>query len=165
MDFYPWLVLAHVVSAFIFILAHGVSAFAMYRVRAESDRARLLTLLDLSASSLLTATLAVTVALVTGIVAAVAGGHFDRAWPWAAIAILVGVGLVMTPLAGIPMTNVRTALGQLTPRQVKKGETAPEPVSDADLAVVRAKLRPELVSGIGIVGLTVLVWLMQEKPF
>ena len=162
MDLYPWLVLVHVVSAFVFILAHGVSAFVIFRVRAESDRGRLTTLLELSASSLMTASVALLVALVSGIVAAVAGGHFAKAWPWLAIGTLVIVGGLMTPLAGIPMAGVRRALG--LPTAADKKGPPPPPASDEELTAARAKLRPELVSVVGLVGLTVLVWLMQEKP-
>ena len=35
MDWYPWIVLAHVIGAFGFILAHGVSAFVAFRIRAD----------------------------------------------------------------------------------------------------------------------------------
>lgn len=163
-DVYPWLVLTHVVAAFIFILAHGVSAFVSFRVRSEPDRARLGALLDLSSSSLGVTFMALAVALVAGIAAAIVGGHFAKFWPWAAIIILVLVAGSMTPLATYPMSAVRRGLGQPTRDDLKKG-VVPEPQTDAEIALLRAKLRPELVSAIGFGGLVLLVWLMQEKPF
>lgn len=164
MDVYPWLVLTHVVAAFIFILAHGVSAFVTFRVRSEPDRARLGALLDLSASSLGITFMALAVALVAGIAAAIVGGHFAKFWPWAAIIILVVVAGSMTPLATYPLTAIRRGLGQPTKDDTKKG-IVPDPLSDADIAVLRANLRPRLVTAIGLGGLVVLIWLMQEKPF
>jgi len=164
MDVYPWLVLTHVVAAFVFILAHGVSAFVAFRARAEPDRARLGALLDLSSSSLGVTFIALAVALVAGIAAAIVGGHFAKFWPWAAIIVLVVVGGSMTPLATYPMSALRRALGQPTRDDQKKG-VVPEPQTDAEVAILRAKLRPELVSAIGLGGLVILIWLMQEKPF
>jgi len=34
MEWYPWVVLAHVIGAFGFVFAHGVSAFVAFRLRA-----------------------------------------------------------------------------------------------------------------------------------
>ena len=47
MDLYPWVVLVHIVAAFVFLMAHGVSAFVAFRIRGETDRTRLAALLDL----------------------------------------------------------------------------------------------------------------------
>lgn len=164
MDVYPWLVLTHVVSSFIFILAHGASALVAFRVRTESDRVRLGALLDLSASSLGVTFIALAVALVAGIAAAIVGGHFAKFWPWAAIIVLLVVGGSMTPIATYPLSAVRRALGQPNRDDTKKG-IVPEPLTDPEIAVLRAKVRPELVTAIGLGGLVLLIWLMQEKPF
>ena len=164
MEFYPWLVLVHIVSAFVFILAHGVSVFVVFRVRVEKDRARLTALLDLSSSSLNLMFAGLGVSALSGIVAAVVGGHFSQLWPWASIGILVVVVLAMTPLAAIPLNAVRRALGQPNSGDRKKG-IVPETQSDGEIAVLRARLRPELTAAIGLAGLVVLVWLMQTKPF
>lgn len=161
MDLYPWIVIAHVFFVFIALGAHGVSAFAMFRIRASSDRAELKTLLDLSQSSLVAAGVALLLAVVLGIWAAIMGGHFSRAWPWAAIGVLVGVVIAMTPLAAGPMREMRGALGIGN----DKSGTPLVPGSDEDIAAAKAKLQPELTMVVGIVGLAVLVWLMELKPF
>ena len=46
---YPWLLVLHVLSAFAFLAVHGVSMGVWWRVRRERDRARLVSLLGLSA--------------------------------------------------------------------------------------------------------------------
>jgi len=163
-DFYPWIVLIHVVAILIFILGHGVSAFVMFRVRAEPDRARLAALLDLSASTLLIAFIALLVSLVAGIVAGIMGGWWGRLWIWVSLVLLIAVGGLMTPMAGTPMNNVRHALG-LRGSGDKKDAPEPEPVSDAELSAARAALRPELVAAIGVGGIVVITWLMEAKPF
>ena len=161
MDLYPWIVIAHVFFVIIAFGAHGVSALASFRVKASSDRAELKTLLDLSQTSLVAAGVALLVAILLGIWAAIMGGHFSRTWPWAAIVVLVVVVITMTPLAANPMREMRAALGIGN----DKSGAPLVPGSDGDIAAAKAKLRPELTMVVGIVGLAVLVWLMELKPF
>lgn len=163
MELYPWVVLTHVVAVVVAFGAHGVSAFAMFRVKRESDRVRLGAILDLSSTALIAAGILLVLGLVLGLVAAVMGGHFSRLWPWVSIVVVVIVWIAMTPMAANPMSAVRQALGQPS-RLDKKGE-APQPRPDGELAAAQARLRPELVAGIGVVGIAVLVWLMEMKPF
>ena len=161
MDLYPWIVIAHVFFVIVAFGAHGVSAFSIFRVRAATDRTELRTLVDLSATSLVVAGIGLLVAILLGIWAAIMGGHFSRLWPWAAIAVVVVVTFAMTPLAANPMREIRVALGI-----GKDKQGAPlMPGSDADVAAARSKLRPEATLVIGIVGLALLVWLMEGKPF
>ena len=161
MDLYPWIVIAHVFAVIVAFAAHGVSAFAIFRVRAASDRTELRTLVDLSATSLLVAGIGLLVAILLGIWAAIIGGHFSRLWPWAAIAVVVIVTFAMTPLAANPMREIRVALGI----GKDKSGTPLVPGSDADVAAARSKLKPEATLIIGVVGLALLVWLMEGKPF
>jgi hypothetical protein len=162
--FYPWIVLAHGVVVIGAFGAHGVSAYAMFTARREPDRARLGAVLDLSGMSLNLAGWGLLLAVILGIVASIIGGHFGRLWPWASIAVVVGVFLAMTPMGAGPMGEVRKALGQRV-RGDKDGDPPRQPASDADLAAAQARLRPELVAAIGLVGLVILVWLMEFKPF
>jgi len=164
MDFYPWVVVAHVVFVILAFGAHGVSAFAMFRVKRETDRARIGAVLDLSSGALVAAGIGLLVAVVLGIIAAAMAGYFGRLWPWASIAVVVVIWIAMTPLAANPMTGVRRALG-LPSRLDKKGEVPPPPATDAELTAAQARLRPELVAGLGIVAIVLLVWLMETKPF
>jgi MFS family permease len=163
-EFYPWIVLAHVVVVIVAFGAHGVSAYAMFSARRETDRGRLAAILDLSGSSLSLAGWGLLAAVLLGIVAAVIGGHFGRLWPWASIVVVVLVFIAMTPMGAGPMGEVRKALGQRV-RGDKDGDPPRQPASDADLAAAQARLRPELVGAIGLVGLAILVWLMEFKPF
>lgn len=163
MELYPWVVLGHVVFVILSFGAHGVSAYAMFRIRAESDRVRAGAVLDLSTTALLGAGIGLGLAVVLGIVAAAMAGYFGQGWPWAAIVVVVIVWLAMTPMAANPLGEVRRTLG-LPSRADKKG-VPPQAGSDAEFAAARASLKPELVAGIGIVAIVVLVWLMEMKPF
>jgi hypothetical protein len=163
-QFYPWIVLGHVVLVIVALGAHGVSAYSMFAAKSETDRARLGAVLDLSGRSLNLAGWGLLIGVLLGIVAAVVGGHFGRWWPWVSIVVVVLLFGAMTPMASGPMWAVRKALGQ-PPRGAKPGDPPPEPASDADLAAARARLRPELVAAIGLGGIVILVWLMEFKPF
>jgi hypothetical protein len=160
MDLYPWVVAAHVFFVIVAFAAHGVSAFAMFRVKAEPDRLRLGALLDLSQSALLLAGVGLLITIALGIVAGIMGNWFGRWWIWASIAVLVVVIGMMTPFAANPLDRVRSALGLRN-----RHEKTYAPKSDEDLRAAQAALRPGLVMGVGVVGLALLVWLMELKPF
>jgi ABC-type amino acid transport system permease subunit len=164
MDFYPWVVIAHVFFVIIAFAAHGTSTFAMFQARREADRSRLAAVLDLSQASLGIAGVALILGLVLGIVAAIMGGHFGRLWPWAAIGVVVIVFGVMTPVGANPMSDLRKWLG-LPGRGDKPGHPSRAPGSNADVAAAQARLRPDLLSIIGVAAIAILVWLMEAKPF
>jgi hypothetical protein len=160
-DLYPWLVVIHIVAAFVFVMAHGVSVYAIYRARSEPDRARLAVVMDLSGSTLGLAGIALLVILIAGIAGGIMQGYFSRAWIWLSIVVLVLIGGAMTPLAAIPMNKIRRALGL----PVRGDKAPPIAADDAELAALQASLRPQLVATIGGGGLVVLVALMSLKPF
>jgi len=162
-EFYPWVVIAHVLFVILSFGAHGVSAFAMFRVKSETDRPRMAAVLDLSTTSLMSAGIALLLAVLLGIFAAMMGGHFSRLWPWVAIAVVVVAYLLMIPLASAPMSEVRKCLG-MTVRGDRDDAPPRQPGTDAELAVVQARLRPELVMAIGVAAIAILVWLMEMKP-
>ncbi len=164
MDIYPWVVIAHVFFVIVAFGAHGTSAFAVFQAKRETDRGRLAGVLDLSGSSLILAGITLLLAVALGIWAAIIGGHFSRMWPWASIALVVAVFVVMTPLGANPMTGVRQALG-LPSRADQKGAGPPPPADDATLRAAQAKLQPELLAIVGVAAIAILVWLMEVKPF
>ena len=161
MELYPWIVIGHVFFVILAFGAHGVSAFTVFRVKTSADRAELRTLLDLSAMSLTVAGVGLLIAILFGIWAAIAGGHFARLWPWVAIGVVIVITGAMTPLAAGPMRATRVALGIGTDRS---GAPLP-PGTDAEVATAKSRLRPEATLVVGIVGLALLVWLMEGKPF
>ena len=163
MDFYPWVVIAHVFFVVIAFGAHGTSAFAMFQAKRERDRARLAAVLDLSSASLAVAGIGLILAVLLGIAAAVMGDHFSRLWPWASIVVVVVIFGVMTPIGANPMSALRKTLG-ISSRADKKGET-PRAGTEAEVRAAQEALRPGLLATLGIVALAILVWLMELKPF
>ena len=167
MDLTPYIgliVFLHVLGAFLFVAGHGVSMFVVFQARRETDRTRLAALLDLSGWSLGLAGIGLLVLLVSGIVAGIVLNDWGKTWLWVALALFLIIGILMTPVGGTYLRNLRTAIGQ-RPRNAKPGDPDPVPVSDGELAALQASRRPELLLLIGAGGFVVILWLMMFKPF
>jgi hypothetical protein len=162
MEIYPWIVLLHIVGAFVFAVAHGVSTFAAFAIRAaKRDPGRVRTLVELSGSSLGAMYVGLVMLLIGGIWAGMYAGYFARGWIWAAIVVLVVVVAAMYLMGSRYYARVRQAVG--LPSMVEK-----EPAGAAGPELLDPLLTnrvPEILMAIGGVGLLVLLWLMVVKPF
>jgi hypothetical protein len=163
-DFYPWIVFVHVAAAFVFVFAHGVSAFAAYKIREERSPDRIRALLELSTSGVQTMYGALSLLVIAGIVGGVWHGWFARGWIWAAIGVLVLVMFSMYGLASRYYGTVRQAVG-LPSNMGPKGAPAPPPATPEELATLVDSRQPDLIAGVGFIGLLVIIWLMVVKPF
>jgi uncharacterized membrane protein len=164
MDLRPTLTLIHVLAALVFVIAHAVSAVAMFQVRGRSDRSVLTATLNRSSKAQIVAYVALLVLLVGGVILGFVGSWWGSLWIWVSLVLFVVVGWAMMPFAAIPMNGARAALG-IQVGKPKPGEPPAAPKSDEELAAARAALRPELVLLIGLAGLIAITWLMLTKPF
>jgi hypothetical protein len=167
MDLTPyigWIVFLHVAAAFVFAAGHGVSLFVAFQLRRETDRGRMLALLDVSALSLVASTIALLVLLVAGIVAGIVLQSYGRTWIWVSLVLLVVIGGLMTPLGVGHFTRVRQALGQKT-RGMKPEDPDPLPASDDALSALLTSRAPETLLAVGGGGFLLILWLMMFKPF
>jgi hypothetical protein len=152
---YQWLVFLHLFGLVLFLLAHGASMFAVFRVRQEPDLSRAKLLLELSARGTQTSYLGLILLAVGGL-----GAAFNQSWlvqPWivASYVVLIGVILLMYAVGAGFYYRVREAV------EGAKGEP---PITGADLNTRLQNRRPEALATIGLVGLAILVWLMVFKP-
>lgn len=167
MDLTPYIrgiIFLHVLGAFAFVAGHGVSMFVVFQVRKESDRGKLAALLDLSGWSLALAGIGLLVLFISGIVAGIVLGSFGRTWIWVSLALFVVIGIVMTPVGGTYLRNLRLAIGQ-RPGNAKPGDPDPVPVNDTELAAMQASRKPELLLLLGAGGFIVILYLMMFRPF
>lgn len=162
MEWYPWVVLGHVIGAFGFVFAHGVSAFVAFRLRAARTPEQVSTLMELSGSSLMLAYVSLLVVLVSGVVAGFMGDWWGRPWIWLSIVLLLAIATAMYLVGTKYYVQVRHAVGQPAP-QDPKGTTF-EPIEPDALAGLLDSRRPELLAVIGGGGLTTLIALMVLKP-
>ena len=162
--FHGWIVFIHIVGVFAFLLAHGVSAGVILRLRSERDPGAVRTLVDLSRRSILVMSIGALIWLVAGILAGFSGNYWTtgRYWIWASLLIAFVIIGVMTPFGRMYLDRVRAAVGI----DLKSGAfDASAPVDPAQLDAAIKSGRPLTVAVIGFGGLAVLAYLMMFKPF
>jgi hypothetical protein len=162
-DWYPWVVVAHVVAAFAFVLAHGVSAFVAFRLRGERRPDHVATLIGLSSMGISAMYPALLLLLVAGIAAGFMGDWWGHAWIWTSIGVLLAIAVAMYLLGTRYYISVRHAVGVAAP-QDGRDAPPPTPASAAELETLLTSRRPEQLALIGGIGLAVLIWLMESKP-
>ena len=153
---YQWWVFVHLVGVFGLLVSHGVSVAVTFRLRAERDPVRAVTLLQISSSSISAFYASLAVLLLGGIVAAFDGRLWGYGWIWASVATLAVVMLAMYALARPYYHRIRfvaTALADgsraVTPEQFEKLLKAPRSLS---------------IAAIGFAGLALILYLMLFKP-
>jgi hypothetical protein len=170
MTLYPWIVLVHVSGVLLFFIAHGAPAMVGIRLRTERDPVRVLALLDLARWSMgRAAGIALLVGFLAGIAAGFAGGWWGHLWIWLALAIFVGVAVVMTPLT--PMTErklhaMRRAAGIGIESAFGIGHRGEAPPANPEeLQRLLAAWNPMPTSILGFGGFVAILALMLLKPF
>ena len=160
---YQWIVLIHVIGAFTFALAHGVSAGVALKLRGEREIPRVQALLDLSRVATNAMYGSIFVLLIAGIAATFIAGLWGKGWIWAAIVLLVLLFAAMYARASTWFRDLRRAAGQAY--ETRKGALPPEPADPGMIASLTASGRPVEIAVIGYGGLIAILWLMVMKPF
>jgi hypothetical protein len=154
----------HVFFGFIYMLAHGASAMAAYRLRAEENLERIRALLDLSGSSFTLMYVSLLAMTLGGVALGFLGRWWSAGWIWTAIILLVAILIVMSIMASRHFHRVRKAVGL----PYLEGSKQRPPVAPASLEELKPLLRsgrPHLMTLIGVGGWAVILWLMVFKPF
>ena len=151
-----WIVYGHILGALAFMLAHGVSAAVVVRLRSERDPDAVRLLLGLSKMTLPAAYLALLLLIVAGAWAGIDIGAFDHGqmWLWTAVGVLVVIFIAMYALVSPTFSRTRDLLGDPS-----------TPVDQAALDRQLSNPRPMVGVTIGLVGIVVILWLMVLKPF
>ena len=154
---YPWVVFLHVAGVFGFLLAHGASVAVMFRLRTERRRERIMTLLELSSTSMTAFYASIVVLLGAGILAGFIGNWWGTLWIWVSLGLFFAIAAAMYPLATTYFRHVRRAVGS-------RPSGAPM-ASDEELDELLASSRPLIIALVGFGGVLVILWLMLFKPF
>jgi hypothetical protein len=159
---YQYIVLLHVIGAFIFALSHGVSLYVGLQLRGTRSREEVAALLNLSQISIGGLYGGLALLLIGGVWAGFAGDHWGSGWIWAALGTLIVVIAAMYVLATPFYQRMRVAAGVATDPKIieRAGEIGPD-----ELAGMGASGRPIQLAAIGGIGLLVILWLMVVKPF
>ncbi|MEO8612390.1 MAG: hypothetical protein ABI690_31130 [Chloroflexota bacterium] len=158
---YRWIVLLHILGAVAFFMAHGVSAAMALRLRRETNLERLCTLLGLSEVAVPVMYFSLLVLLLAGIGAGIMGNWFVQGWIWAALVLLIVLGLWMGYYAQKHYSPIRQALG-ITYRG-RPG--ANPPASESEVAALVQATNPGMLTGVSFVVIAIILWLMIFKPF
>ena len=161
---YRWLVYLHILGAFGFLLAHGGSASAVFRVRREQTPDGLRAILQLSNASFNVMYGFLLLMIVAGVVSGFLGHWWGGAWIWASLALLVVTAVGMFFLATGFFNRLRRAAG-LSWFDGRRDHPAEPPAAPEEIARLKASGRPVLTTVLGLLPIALIVWLMVFKPF
>ena len=161
---YHWILLLHVLGAFIFALAHGASTKVILKIHREKRPERLAALLDLSAEYITVFYLSLLAMLLGGIANGFLGRWWGSGWIWLALGLFLGISVTMYFMATNPLAQLREAIGPGHFGDMKPNH--PElPTNTEEIAASLAAIKPTAIAVIGYGGLVLIVWLMVFKPF
>ena len=152
---YQWFVFTHLVGLVLFVFAHGVSAFVSWQVRTLRDPAVITGYLTMSNQAVRVAYIGLLVLLIGGAAAATEAGLWPKPWVWGSVIVLIAVFVGMYALAASYYYKLRDLLN---------GKDGEPPIGPEALAAYLDSRRPDMIAGVGALGLLVLVWLMVMKP-
>jgi amino acid transporter len=161
---YRWIIFLHVVSAFIFFMAHGVSIGAALRLRREHQLERLRMLLELSDASRRFVRGSLVVLLLSGIAGGFMLNWWHMGWIWVSLALLVFITVVMFRGMSPYFNKLRKAVG-IPYREAGKIQPALEAAPAAEIEALLTMGNMVVMTGIGIGIMVVIVYLMMFKPF
>jgi uncharacterized membrane protein len=153
---YGWWKFIHLAGVVGFVAAHGTSMAATVLMRRIREPQQVAGVLQLSAATVSAFYVSTLVLLLGGIGAGVVGQWFDQGWIWVSLGLLIGVGILMFPMARRHFRRIRMIL------ELMETGTA---VSQDDFARVVNSGNPVLTAGTGFVAILLILYLMVLKPF
>lgn len=157
MDLYGSVVFVHAATILLFFIAHGTSMAVAFKLKRETDPARVRALIELSRFSLGAPAIAfVLIGLLTGIIAAFMGNWWGTLWVWISLGLFVLVGGLMTPFATKRLAAIGAAAGL-------GGEGVAE--DPDELRRLLDAWNPLPIAALGMTAFLVILWLMLAKPF
>lgn len=159
-----WFVFVHVLSAITFFLAHGAAAAMVFKVRSETDFARIRAMLDLSVSTFKAYMLSFFMMGVTGLTMPFLIHIWNKAWIWLSIILILFVSIWMGLVNEKQIKQLRRLVG-LPYMQGSKEYPAETPASPEEVAALLKKINPYQWALVGYGIPAVVLWLMVFKPF
>ena len=160
----PWLVFLHTLSALTFFLAHGASIAMAFKIRKETDFARIRAMLDLSGSTIGVMFIAFLAMGLTGLVMPFILKIWNKGWIWISIVLMIGVVLQMGFMNEKRYKILRKLVG-LPYMQGSKEFPAEPPASQSEVEAHLKKLNMHELVTVGYVIPMIVLWLMVFKPF
>jgi hypothetical protein len=152
---YQWFVFTHLVGLVLFVFAHGASAFVTFQIRTLRDPAVVSDYLTLSQQAVQAAYVGLLLLLVGGAGAATVSGLWTQTWVLTSVVVLIVVIVTMYAIGSRYYIKLR---------QLLAGNEGEPPVTPDALAAYLDSRVPDILGGVGALGLVVLVGLMVLKP-
>lgn len=163
-NIYRIILYLHVLLGFIYMLAHGTSATASFRLRSETRIERVQAILDLSRTSFGVMYASLLLMLVGGVALGFLGKWWSSGWIWVSLGLLIAITVFMAFVSSRYFHSVRKAVG-LPYFDGKKDQPAVDPVSEEQLATLLRSGKPHLNTLVGVGGWALVLWFMIFKPF
>ena len=160
----PWLIFLHTLSAITFFLGHGTSMAMAFRIRKETDFARIRAMLDLSKSTIQAAMIAFLVMGLSGLIMPFILKLWGKGWIWASIILMFVVFFEMVFMNEKRYKILRKLVG-LPYRQGNNILPAEPPASQSEVEAHIRKLNVNELVIVGYVIPMIVLWLMVFKPF
>ena len=159
-----WLVYIHVLSAITFFLTHGAAAAMVFKVRSETDFARIRAMLDLAVSTFKAYMLSFLIMGLTGLTMPFLIHIWNKAWIWLSIVLILFVVVWMGLVNEKQIKHLRKLVG-LPYMQGSKEYPAEPPASAEEVVALLKKINPWQWTLVGYGIPAVVLWLMVFKPF
>lgn len=158
---YNWLVVLHILFAFLMMLTHGAHAAAMLKFRGEPDPEKSLAFFsnvpDLNYVRYLYIAMGV-----FGFAAAIFTGWWNKGWVWSSAVVFAIVAWAMYKYG----TGYYYIISDTARRLIEAKKTNVDlPAAQKEFDDARFMPNAMIVSIVGILGLAVILWLMRFKPF
>jgi len=159
-----WLIFLHVLAAFTFYMAHGASVVMAFRIRSETDLARIRAMLDLSAASFLWMFISFLIMGLTGLILPFLIHLWGKIYIWLSIVLIVFVAVYMGIFNATHYNQLRRLVG--LPYRKGNKEVPGEPPSSLEEATTllrKTSVTPLIV--VGYVIPAIVLWMMMFKPW
>ena len=153
---YSWLKFLHIASVLALLGTHGASMTVLYAIRRERDRAKILSLIQVSGQSLIPMYVSFGAVILFGVLLAFRLHYWGQTWLWLSIVLLLATAGLMTATAKPYFARVKEAC-QMRPSGVPR-------ISDEELGEVLGSSKAHLITAIGVIGLLAILYLMVFKP-
>ena len=159
-----WLVFFHILAALTFFLAHGSSAAMAFKVRKETDFARIRAMLDLSWSTMILMGVSFLVMGLTGIILPFLIRIWNKGYIWLSIVLMLVVFIHMAMFNETHYKQLRRMVG-LPYMKGNKQLPAETPASPEEVAALLNKTSTTTLVVVGYLIPAIVLWLMIFKPF
>ena len=159
-----WLIFLHILSALTLYMAHGTSAAMAFKIRKETDFARIRAMLDLSWSTMIIMGVSFLIMGLTGLILPFLIHIWNKGYIWVSIVLMLFVFIYMAMFNETSYKQLRRLVG-LPYMKGNKELPAESPFSPEEVAAVLNKTH---ITGLVIAGYVVpaiVLWLMVFKPF